>query len=327
MGLLNLIVHASLALSAQLSGKGLLREIVGPKVDSIDEPLAQNFMDQVQARSVPVSTSVSPSGSVLTTFAKFEAAGSTTKKKEKTPLVLLHGFDSSCLEFRRLAPLLADEGFEVYIPDILGWGFNPPQDLNSYGPAAKIEHLTSFVKTVSKGKPVVVAGASLGGALAITLAADYPELVSKLILIDAQGFIDGEGPKDLPDAIARFSVNVLKSTPLRMVANVIAYRDWKTFATLDAMRIGRLHCMVPSWEDASVSFLLSGGFVVSDKVSRVKQDTLVLWGDGDGILAPSTAYQFTDILPRSSLVWCRSGHVPHLETPDAACSAISDWLK
>ncbi len=39
------------------------------------------------------------------------------------PIVLLHGFDSSCIEYRRLAPLLATlSNRDVYIPDILGWG-------------------------------------------------------------------------------------------------------------------------------------------------------------------------------------------------------------
>ena len=50
--------------------------------------------------------------------------------------------------------------------------------------------------------------------------------------------------------LQRFGVNVLKSTPLRMFANYIAYKD-KSFATLDAMRNGRLHCLLDGWEDAS----------------------------------------------------------------------------
>ena len=40
-----------------------------------------------------------------------------------------------------------------------------------------------------------------------------------------KGFIDGKGPSTIPDFVARFGVNVLKSTPLRMFANYIAYKD------------------------------------------------------------------------------------------------------
>ena len=43
---------------------------------------------------------------------------------EGPPLLMLHGFDSSFLEFRRLAPLLADR-FQLFIPDLFGFGFSP----------------------------------------------------------------------------------------------------------------------------------------------------------------------------------------------------------
>ena len=303
---------------------GIVADLVGQaQVDMIKEPLAKSLLSKVELIDVKVSTDISPQASVSTTFAKFTKA----LTKSSPPIVMLHGFDSSCLEFRRIAPLLSEKGFDVYVPDILGWGFNPPsQSIRNYTPKAKVEHLISFVKHINGGKPVVVAGASLGGALACILAAEYSELISKVVLIDAQGFIDGDGPSSLPDPLARFGVNVLKSQPLRMFANFIAYKD-KKFATFDAMRVGRLHCYLPTWEDASVSFLLSGGFSPSEKVRNVKQDTLVLWGDSDQILDPSTAAKFEETLPGSCTIkWCKSGHVPHLEQPEGAADAIASFL-
>lgn len=124
----------------------------------------------------------------------------------------------------------------------------------------------------------------------------------------------------------RFGVNVLKSWPLRMFANYIAYAD-KSFATWDAMLVGRLHCFVETWEDASVSFLKSGGFIVSEKVSRVQQETLVLWGRKDEILEPSTAERFQATLPRNQLQWIEDcGHVPHLEKASETADAILRFL-
>ena len=41
---------------------------------------------------------------------------------EGEPLLLLHGFDSSFLEYRRLAPLLSGR-FQLIIPDLFGFGF------------------------------------------------------------------------------------------------------------------------------------------------------------------------------------------------------------
>lgn len=270
--------------------------------------------------SAPATSSGSVSTSAL--FASFFSTKSSVKKP--APFVLLHGFDSSALEYRRLAPLLA-ETRDVYVPDILGWGFSSHDGVQNFTPEAKMSHLKSFIQTVV-GQPCVIVGASLGGALAITLAVESPELVDKVVLIDAQGFIDGEGPKDIPDAVATFGVNVLKSVPLRMFANLIAYKD-KSFATWDAMRCGRLHCYSESWERASVSFLKSGGFVVSDKVPLVKQESLVLWGRNDEILEPSTADKFQDQLPNGRVQWIENcGHVPHLENAQQSAQEIQRFL-
>jgi hypothetical protein len=41
---------------------------------------------------------------------------------EAPVLILLHSFDSSCLEFRRLYPLISSQ-LPVYAVDLVGWGF------------------------------------------------------------------------------------------------------------------------------------------------------------------------------------------------------------
>ena len=48
-----------------------------------------------------------------------------------TPILLLHGFDSSALEFRRLLPLLAKAGFAPYAVDAAGWVRPPPRPFNN----------------------------------------------------------------------------------------------------------------------------------------------------------------------------------------------------
>lgn len=44
------------------------------------------------------------------------------------------------------------------------------------------------------GRPAVVVGTSIGGATALDFALNHPEDVAALVLIDAQGFIDGGAP-------------------------------------------------------------------------------------------------------------------------------------
>lgn len=64
-----------------------------------------------------------------------------------------------------------------------------------------------------EGRPMVLVGASLGGAIALDFAHEFPEAVKKLVLIDAQGFIDGSGPgASLPGPLAKLGISVLGST-------------------------------------------------------------------------------------------------------------------
>lgn len=65
--------------------------------------------------------------------------------------MLLHGFDSSLLEFRRLIPLLREIGANAYAVDLIGWGFScckfhEKPDLQ-LGPQQKTDHLFAFWKS------------------------------------------------------------------------------------------------------------------------------------------------------------------------------------
>ena len=59
---------------------------------------------------------------------------------EGDPLLLLHGFDSSFLEYRRLAPLLSGR-FQLIIPDLFGFGFSPRPLTATYGTEPVMLHL------------------------------------------------------------------------------------------------------------------------------------------------------------------------------------------
>lgn len=176
---------------------------------------------------------------------------------------------------------------------------------------------------------MVLLGASLGGAAALHFALRHPEAVQALVLVDAQGFIEGIGPMaTLPTPFAKVGLQVLKSVPLRDVANRMAYFDKGKFATKEARDIGRLHCLLPHWEEANLSFMQSGGYRVSSDIQRVSQKTLVLWGEQDAILEPKYATQFEQTLPNATLQWIKeSGHVPHLEQPERTAEAIEKFMQ
>ncbi|MFN9174240.1 MAG: alpha/beta fold hydrolase, partial [Synechocystis sp.] len=103
------------------------------------------------------------------------------------PLLLLHGFDSSLLEFRRLLPLLSQDLRAIAV-DLLGFGFS--ERLSQFPPTpANIKlHLDQFWQTVIQ-KPMILVGVSMGGAAALDFCLSFPERVEKLILIDSAGLV------------------------------------------------------------------------------------------------------------------------------------------
>lgn len=258
--------------------------LVPPQVEEITEEACLDAVSRMKQVPVKVSESVSLSGDVGISYVHWPAEKGASNKSS-LPLVLVHGFDSSCLEYRRLGPQLAARGIDTYAVDLLGWGYTQLEGVESFSADAKVEALEGFVEKVLGTKNVCIAGASLGGAAAIEWASANPEVCKGLILLDAQGFVDGVGPMAaLPKPLAQLGVQVLKSVPLRSSANQMSYFDKETYATDDAVNIGRLHCLRDGWNDALVSFMLSGGFSPSSKVSTINAPSLVLWGRQDGIL-------------------------------------------
>eukprot|EP00535_Pseudo-nitzschia_heimii_P002340 CAMPEP_0197191182 /NCGR_PEP_ID=MMETSP1423-20130617/22910_1 /TAXON_ID=476441 /ORGANISM="Pseudo-nitzschia heimii, Strain UNC1101" /LENGTH=434 /DNA_ID=CAMNT_0042643747 /DNA_START=144 /DNA_END=1448 /DNA_ORIENTATION=+ len=317
-----------------------------PDTSTVEEQACIDAASKMKRVAVPSENS--PSGSVGISYIHWPAQG---KKANTPPLVMLHGFDSSCLEYRRLGPKLASLGVDAYAVDILGWGFTQLDDVDSFSADAKVEALKEFVKTkFGPDSAFCVAGASLGGAASIELAAALsiaPEETEEdddtdeteesdgmpscagLVLIDAQGFVDGVGPMAmLPKPLAKIGVGVLKSVPLRNMANQMSYFDTDTYATEDAQVIGRLHTLRDGWSDAMVSFMQSGGFSPSSKVSKINSPALVLWGRQDGILdGTEFANKFVEELPDAELQWIEEcGHVPHLEQPEVTASTILKFL-
>lgn len=69
--------------------------------------------------------------------------------RDQPPVLLLHGFDSSSLEFRRLLPLL-EKKLEAWTVDLVGWGFSDSgaatQTDMQLGPQQKQDHLYAFWK-------------------------------------------------------------------------------------------------------------------------------------------------------------------------------------
>ncbi|MEB3292857.1 MAG: alpha/beta hydrolase [Synechococcales bacterium] len=247
---------------------------------------------------------------------------SVATSQPQPPILLLHGFDSSLLEFRRLMPQLAPHR-ETWAMDLLGFGFsNRAADL-PFTPEAIKTHLYAFWKTCI-GRPMTLVGASMGGAAAIDFCLTYPETVAQLVLLDAAGFAKGPAiSRFLFPPLGYWATEFLRQPKVRAQVSRKAYRDQR-FVTADAELCAALHLKLPRWSEALIDFTRSGGYnFLSDRIAHITQPTLIVWGRQDGILGTRDAERFQAAIAGSQLIWIEDcGHVPHLEQPQTTANTI-----
>ncbi|MCP6762920.1 MAG: alpha/beta hydrolase [Fischerella sp. CENA71] len=268
-------------------------------------------------KQIAIATPLS-SQPILTTYVQSGTGG--------TPLLLIHGFDSSVLEYRRLFPLLAEK-HQTWAVDLLGFGFtNRPAGIR-FSTAEIKTHLYHFWKTLID-QPIILVGASMGGAAAIDFTLTYPDIVKKLVLIDSAGLI-GSSPlaKYMFPPLDYLAAQFLRHPKVRQSISRAAYKN-KSLATIDAQLCTALHLECPNWQQALISFTKSGGYTAFrfKKLGEIQSPTLILWGDSDRILGTKDAQRFNRAIPKSNLIWIQDcGHIPHLEQPQVTAQHILEF--
>lgn len=104
-----------------------------------------------------------------------------------TPVVLVHGLSGSSRWWSRNIDALAAKHLVAAV-DLVGFGhnrrfFGPPRFLPKFEETTSL--LARWIETF--GQPVHLFGHSMGGQIAIALAAERPDLVRSLILVNAAG--------------------------------------------------------------------------------------------------------------------------------------------
>uniref|UniRef100_A0A5B6YKK1 AB hydrolase-1 domain-containing protein n=1 Tax=Davidia involucrata TaxID=16924 RepID=A0A5B6YKK1_DAVIN len=289
------------------------------EVERFKDPFARELAARIERLPVQVSFSES---FIMSSCVK------PLLQTKTSPVVLLHGFDSSCLEWRCTLPLLEEAGLKTWAVDILGWGFSDLDRLPLCDVASKRDHLYQFWKSYIK-RPMVLVGPSLGAAVAIDFVVNHSEAVEKLVLIDASVYAEGTGNlSKLPKTVAYAGVSLLKSLPLRLYATYLAFNGLPFSTCLDWTNVGRLHCLLPWWEDATVDFMSSGGYNVSAQIEQVKQKTLIIWGKDDQIISNKLAVRLHCELPNAIIRQIPDcGHIPHVEKPSAVAKLILEFVQ
>ncbi|MGB5712443.1 MAG: alpha/beta hydrolase [Waterburya sp.] len=284
---------------------------IPPEASNLTESTSIALAQQIQQAFIPTPLIRE---NIATTYVNQGSSG--------TPILLIHGFDSSLLEFRRLLPILAAQQ-STYAVDLLSFGFTQRNLDIPLNPENIKIHLYHFWKTIIK-QPVILAGASMGGAVAIDFTLAYPEAVDQLVLLDSAGLAKQPAiGKFMFPPLDYFATEFLRNPKIRQSISRAAYFD-KSFASLDAQICAALHLKCQDWHKSLIAFTKSGGYgSFANKISDIQQQTLIIWGKQDKILGIKDAAKFAQAIPNSKLVWIDNcGHVPHLEKPQATANEI-----
>lgn len=251
-------------------------------------------------------------------------------RTDGTPLVLLHGTSASLHTWEGWVDALKGERRVIRI-DLPGFGLTGPAPDGDYHLARYSRFVGALLDDLGL-KQVVLAGNSFGGQVAWKFAADAPDRVARLVLVDAAGY--PYRPESVPLAFRMARIPVLEplmthTLPRSMVESSVrnVYGDPArvTSELVDryhelALREGNRGALVQR-------FRQSPGGEFTEQISRIKAPTLILWGGLDRLIPLENGQRFAREITGSQLVvFDALGHVPHEEDPITTVAAVKRFL-
>ena len=230
---------------------------------------------------------------------------------------MIHGFDSCFLEYRRLTPYLKNNN-KLIIPDLYGFGFCPRSIGNKYGFKYLMKHLNSILNYYSKGQPIGVIGASMGGALALELARQNPKRVKKLLLLSPAG-LAGKNPR-IPWPFNYLGAFFLRQSFVRKGLCRQAFADPVNSVGTAEEQIASIHLKVPGWQSSLADFAADGG-VSNCGLPKPTQPLKIILGKHDRIIPSKEKKEIKRTYNSNIEIAKNSGHLPHLEEPKLVAMA------
>ena len=237
-----------------------------------------------------------------------------------SPVLLIHGFDSCFLEFRRLAPLLINN-HQLIIPDLFGFGFCPRPQKANYGKEAIINHLICLINKLAKNSKVGVIGASMGGAVSMELARQHPNKINRLLLLAPAGLTGT--PKPIPPILDQIGVWFLSLPEVRKGLCKQAFADPIKSVSYKEEQIASIHIKTPGWKESLASFARKGGLANCGR-PLPSQPFHAIWGANDRILKGTQKEEALNLLRPHIEEINNCGHLPHLDQPQ---HVAKQWLE
>ena len=227
-------------------------------------------------------------------------------------LVLVHGAGGNRLhwpgELRRLP------GATVYTLDLPGHGRSEGQGCDTIADYA--EAVVESLDTLGVER-AIIAGHSMGGAIAQTLALDTPDRVAGLVLV-ATGARLRVGPAILEGIRNDFEGSV----------ELVTRFAWSPEAPPALTELGRQALLETGPDVLCGDFIACDHFDVMGRLGEIEVPTLVITGTADQLTPPRYAHFLVEHIPDAQLVLVEgAGHMVMLERPVEVVEAVWEFLE
>ncbi|PXY32460.1 alpha/beta fold hydrolase [Prauserella muralis] len=259
-------------------------------------------------------------------------------------VVYVHGLGGSSTNWTDLAALLSPVAGGAAL-DLPGFGFSEPADGFTFSLSAHADVVARFVEQDS-AEPVHLVGNSMGGAIALLVAARRPELVRTLTLVSPAMPDRRLDPRRLSDPRMALAYLPVVGKKARRELAALGPRERAEqvirlcFAEPHAFPEHRLdelaeehsaraayewvnHAMARSTMEIFRMWFTAGSRSLWSVARTVEAPSLVVWGTKDRVISVRRAKRTAQVLPRSRLlVLPRTGHVAQMERPRTVARAV-----
>ncbi len=256
------------------------------------------------------------------------------------PLVLLHGFPLDGTMWADAAEILSQQ-WRVIIPDLRGFGQSPwpteqlphaGHDVTSgnvsWTVAAMAADVEALLRALQISEPVVLAGLSMGGYIAMQFALRYHAQLRGLILADTRAAADTDEARA---GRRKTAERVLAEGPAFVAETMIP----KLFAPDTFQRCPEL---IAEYRElivktnprtiAAAALALGARPDVTGQLDQIHVPTLCIAGSDDEISPPKEMLVWSAELPRGRFVEIPgAGHMSPVEQPENFAAAVNAWAE
>jgi pimeloyl-ACP methyl ester carboxylesterase len=244
------------------------------------------------------------------------------------PVVMLHGSGpgvSAMANWQHNIGALSQR-FHVFAPDIVGFGATKRPDDIVYSLRTWTDHVWAFLDAHDIEKAAIV-GNSLGGRIALQMATDRPDRITKMVLMGAPGvgMTLTEGLAALRayqpshDAMRDLLRNYFAVDPTMITDDLVAIRYEASIAD-GAYEAYRAMFFDPRHAGSELG-------ITEDEVRAITTPALLVHGREDKVVPMQVSVTMLGLLPNADLhVFSACGHWTQIERADEFAALISDYL-